>query len=605
MDIKKDPDEKTEKRRIPLKKRVRISALLLLVVTVVSVVALSILVMLSIRDKTEEALTGQLVRDMRNQVSERAEDARLKLKLYEEMLVFVTDYIREMYEGRDTLIEIGKPIDPPLTTTPAGEYALQSSYADEELFDDPKMLEEMYFFSGIEKIYAPIIMENSDIIVTEYTVTDNGFMVAYDGDSYLAAKPDNSNIVYDYFDTEWYKKGITSDGVVYTGLYEDIYGRGLVLTLASPVKDEKGNVRGVSCIDFDISELYNRMITMDLGPGGQSFAIDADGRIITPDSFGLTVQEYTGLSKEEADSLTEGVEGILETEDSFYVYTPVDNLNWTLCARVPKDEIFVKVRSIDRTISTSFLLFLMAALVIMVLVVVVCNKLVESVTEPMNLLSKDMDIISAGDLSHRATYIRNDEIGDVAENLNKMVDRLRSTLSDLDYANKKVVAMSDTSTKDPLTGIRNKKAYEQMLFSLEDEFRKGLKNFGLAKIDLNGLKEINDTFGHEKGNEAVKKLCYIVCHVFEHSPVFRTDGGEFVVILKGEDYKNIDALCLEFHGKFVSISGDESLEPWERISAAIGYALYDELDDRTIDDVYKRADSELLECKSRMIPGRR
>ncbi len=592
--------DKPAGKRIPIKRRVRVSALTVVILASIAVASLSFATMLSIRKKTEEVLVTELISDMRNQVRESAEDTHLKLKLYESMLVFVTDYISEMYEGRETVIGIGSHIDPPLSTTPEGVYALQCSYANKDLIDDPDVVEDMYFFSGLEKIYSPIARENEDILVTMYTVTDNGFMVAYDKDSYVAANPDNSEIIYDYFDSEWYQKGIAAKGVVYTGLYEDIYGRGLVITLASPFNDENGNVCGVSCIDFNITELYDRMISENLTPGGKSFAIDPEGRIITPDSIGLTVEEYTGLSREEADSLTEGVDGILETDDAFYVYMPVEGMNWTLCSYVPKDDILGNVRDIDRTISYSILVFILTVIAIIIIVVVVSNKLVDRMTNPINRLFRDMDIISAGNLDHKAIRVRNDEIGDIADNLNKMVGKLKSTISDLDLVNRKVNALSDTATKDPLTGIRNKAAYDQVLFSLEEDYEKGLKKFGFARIDLNDLKVINDTYGKEKGNEAIKKLCYIVCHVFEHSPVFRADGDEFVVILRGEDYANIEALCLEFHGKIVSLSDDDSLDPWEKISAAIGYALYEELDDRNVDDVYRRAGSELAECKERM-----
>ncbi len=600
-----DAADRSEGRRIPIKKRVRFASFFVVILTVIAVMALSFAVMLSIRDKTEATLTEQLIRNMRNKVHEKAEDTEIRLRHYEEMITFVTDYINEMYEGREDVIKIGRPIDPPLSTTPEGEFALQCSYSDEALFNDPRTQVDMYFFSGLEKIYSPMTRENADLIVTAYTVTNNGFMVAYDRDSYLAANQDDSMIIYDYFDSEWYQKGSEADGVVYTGLYEDVYGRGLVITLASPFNDEKGDFRGVTCIDFNIHELYDKMISVDLEEASRYFAIDMDGHIITPESIGLSVEDYTGLSREEADSLCEGVEGILETEDAFYVYTPIKNLNWILCACVPKEEILMNVRSIDRTISSSLILLFAAVLVIMIIVVIVTNKLVESMTDPMNQLSKDMDIISSGDLEHKAVRIRDDEIGDVAVNLNKMVDRLRSTITDLDDAQKKVSTMSDNVIKDSLTGIRNKTAYEQVLISLEDDFKKGLKEFGFAKINLNGLKDINDSFGYDKGDEAIKKLCFIVCHVFEHSPVFRIGGDEFIAILKGKDYANIEALCLEFHGEFVSMTEDDSLQPWEKISAAIGYALYDELDDRSIDDVVKRADSDMYECKRHMKSGKK
>jgi diguanylate cyclase (GGDEF)-like protein len=119
-------------------------------------------------------------------------------------------------------------------------------------------------------------------------------------------------------------------------------------------------------------------------------------------------------------------------------------------------------------------------------------------------------------------------------------------------------------------------------------------------IDLNFLKKINDTYGHEQGNYAIKKLCHIVCDIFEHSPVFRIGGDEFVVILKGADYRNIENLLIEFNMKISEFSSDETLEPWERVSAAIGIALYDKDIDANVTNVFRRADQKMYDCKKAM-----
>ena len=119
-------------------------------------------------------------------------------------------------------------------------------------------------------------------------------------------------------------------------------------------------------------------------------------------------------------------------------------------------------------------------------------------------------------------------------------------------------------------------------------------------IDLNYLKKINDTYGHEHGNAAIKKLCYIVCHVFAHSPVFRIGGDEFVVILERNDYNDVKLLVDTFNSQIAITETNGSLEPWERITAAIGYALYDEETDTSIDDVFCRADKNMYAHKKEM-----
>ncbi len=164
----------------------------------------------------------------------------------------------------------------------------------------------------------------------------------------------------------------------------------------------------------------------------------------------------------------------------------------------------------------------------------------------------------------------------------------------------KAAAMSELANKDALTGIRNKTAYENEVGRLEDGIKNGLKEFGIAMIDLNFLKVINDTYGHEQGNEAIKRLSKIVCNIFDHCPVFRIGGDEFVVILKGVDYTNRETLIEDFKNVIGAVSTDPDAKPWERVSAAIGYSIYDGASDKCVSDVFERADKAMYECKRAM-----
>ena len=147
-------------------------------------------------------------------------------------------------------------------------------------------------------------------------------------------------------------------------------------------------------------------------------------------------------------------------------------------------------------------------------------------------------------------------------------------------------------------------AYEKELQKLEWDLADGKKEFGIAMVDLNFLKRINDTYGHEQGNIAIKKLCCITCHTFEHSPVFRVGGDEFIIILRNHDLENRDALLEEFRSKLEKLREDSSLEPWEQISAAIGVAVYDQSRDAGVDNVVKRADQAMYENKKEMKAAR-
>ena len=153
--------------------------------------------------------------------------------------------------------------------------------------------------------------------------------------------------------------------------------------------------------------------------------------------------------------------------------------------------------------------------------------------------------------------------------------------------------MTPTTTN---TAGRNRNAYEEELRRLAAQLAVGETRFGFAVVDVNNLKKINDTYGHECGNIAIRECCNLVCRVFSRSPVFRIGGDEFVVILKNEDYANIEALAAEFN----AAQEKEWDEPWRRVSAALGYALYDEAEDGGLEHVFSRADEAMYRRKREM-----
>ena len=80
--------------------------------------------------------------------------------------------------------------------------------------------------------------------------------------------------------------------------------------------------------------------------------------------------------------------------------------------------------------------------------------------------------------------------------------------------------------------------------------------------------------------------------------MFRLGGDEFAVVLEGHDLENVDALMQRLQGDIDRNRADEALEPWERTSAAVGFARYGEGD--TLEAVFKRADKAMYARKTEM-----
>lgn len=225
-----------------------------------------------------------------------------------------------------------------------------------------------------------------------------------------------------------------------------------------------------------------------------------------------------------------------------------------------------------------------------------------SIIRPINRLSSAAAHFNAGDkedseLDH--LHIRTgDEIQSLYESLLRMTQDIRgyianliATTQELKKTRIEANEMNELAHRDALTGVGSKLAYDAQVARLTEEMQQGSARYGIVMVDMNGLKKLNDTYGHEKGNIAIQKTCALICEVFSHSPVYRFGGDEFVVVIRDRDYANVEEIVRQFREKAEKTTG----EPWERVDAAIGYALYE--NDDTVDDVFRRADHRMYEEK--------
>ena len=191
-----------------------------------------------------------------------------------------------------------------------------------------------------------------------------------------------------------------------------------------------------------------------------------------------------------------------------------------------------------------------------------------------------------------------DELAELADSIKKMENDFYETIHELSASKQEVQEMTELANKDALTGVRNKAAYNTEIETIDNDIKAGkIVKFGIAMVDLNYLKVINDKYGHNDGDAALIKISNLVCTIFAHSPVFRIGGDEFVVILKNADYRRADRLVKEFNKKIDELNDDEDLLPAEKVSAAIGYSLFDQTKDTCVEDVFKRADKAMYERK--------
>ena len=151
---------------------------------------------------------------------------------------------------------------------------------------------------------------------------------------------------------------------------------------------------------------------------------------------------------------------------------------------------------------------------------------------------------------------------------------------------------------DELTGLANRRKCEEYMKELETHTEK----YCILCFDLNLLKKINDTYGHEKGDELIKRFADVLREVYSlYGITARTGGDEFVAILNNVSVQETEKLISDM---LILIETKNKEDDILKLSTAYGYAMSDEVADSNPHIIYKIADDRMYECKKKSKMGR-
>jgi diguanylate cyclase (GGDEF)-like protein len=179
--------------------------------------------------------------------------------------------------------------------------------------------------------------------------------------------------------------------------------------------------------------------------------------------------------------------------------------------------------------------------------------------------------------------------GAVNHSRNKIVDakQLLETISyflSSEFTRRRLMnELERKSIYDELCGVKNRSAMEMTFKKLK---RKGT-SVGVLFVDANGLKVVNDTKGHEAGDELLKRLSLIMKSRFNRDFVYRAGGDEFVVVIPNMTKADFDENCLRLKEDFNNEEG---------LSVAIGWCWGP--DSSEVDSIMKTADTLMYEDKA-------
>ena len=149
---------------------------------------------------------------------------------------------------------------------------------------------------------------------------------------------------------------------------------------------------------------------------------------------------------------------------------------------------------------------------------------------------------------------------------------------------------------DPLTGTHSKYAYIDAEARVEDGIAdRSIQHFAVVVFDINDLKKVNDTYGHDAGDKYIKECADLICEYYKGVPIYRVGGDEFATILLGKDYEKKDEYLTKFERRVNKNKRERS-----RIIISSGMAEFVTDRDTSLIQVFTRADREMYARKERL-----
>ena len=165
---------------------------------------------------------------------------------------------------------------------------------------------------------------------------------------------------------------------------------------------------------------------------------------------------------------------------------------------------------------------------------------------------------------------------------------------------KRMKKLENRAYIDTLTGLQNRTAFYENMGGLTKKIADGTADFSTLMIDVNYLKKVNDVYGHEQGNTYLQNAANLIRKHFGNEGLYRIGGDEFAMLLEGKAQEGTEEKIRAFKEEMAQIQADESLQPWEKPSAAVGLAKYIQGEHDMPDAVLRQADEYMYADKIAM-----
>ncbi|EPE2650415.1 GGDEF domain-containing protein [Vibrio fluvialis] len=183
-----------------------------------------------------------------------------------------------------------------------------------------------------------------------------------------------------------------------------------------------------------------------------------------------------------------------------------------------------------------------------------------------------------------------DELAELEHDIKAVMSRLAKEITCREQVEKQLLTLA---TQDKLTGAYNRHKWEEQIHMQLNLAQRGGYPFGLILLDVDYFKRVNDQFGHQVGDQLLKRMVSeLQQRIRSTDMLFRLGGEEFAILLPMQDIESACKLAESLRSQMELLQVDNL----PAFTISIGVTSYHDMDSEA--SIFRRADMALYRAKA-------